>query len=895
MKKIVSHCLPSNSIHDTNPIFRVSTQLLRRIAAVDFSRGFQPTDGKWLMIASRQRRLNSGVADATRCDVQSFPALKRRAKLSRRSAAKKHRINLQDISVCPCLVFILIFSLLISACSSPEKEKLEHIAKGKEYLAKKQFAEARLEFRSALKIDKKLVEAQFGLGEAALALGYVQEAAEAYYEAMRIDGNNLDARVRVGGLLVEYETEEGTKEAERLANEVAQKNPNHVENRVLIADVRAAQKRWPEAEAEFQKAISLDANRIETYLHLARYYERRAKSDEAQAPAFHSKAEEVFRQLIERNPKVVNARLAFGDFLFARKREAEAEQQLLQAHQSDPADKLVLVALRRYYEAQQQFDKAEQFLIRLVELDPDKTAGRAQIVDLHARTGRVYQAVTEYQQLLKDDPKYLRGYSRLAELLLELGDVSGATKHVEAALKQTPQDTDALLMRGRLRSLNGQHREAISDLDQVLRLEPAMPAALYYAADAHLQNNDSTQARLFVNRMLSFYPRNPMGLLMQVRINLAENKAADAEKTSTQIIAAIAELKSNQTALRAARIPEDTLPDWDSKAYVSRAVARIQLRNYAEAQSDLERAAVIDRRSPEPYVNLAVVNMLRGDLTAAQRAGERAVDLAPSSLSAATTLVNVYIQQKNFRTAHDRLTRLINDQPTRLQLLELKARVLIAQGDAATAEATLREILQTDPNYLNAYFLLSDFYQSSQQQTERAIAELTRLISLRPTNAQQIAQAHLFIAMLEEGRGNFDAAMTNYEQMLSYDKRSIGAAIALNNLAWIYADKGKGNLDKATDHARSAITIAPQANFFDTLGYAYYKKRQYEIAVEQFRKAIDRKPDNPAYHLHLARALRDNGDTQRARQSYERALQVGGGNFDEANQARQELAALRKS
>ena len=886
MKNSVRHRLPAAQIHNVMLSYQISDSPLRRLAVVEFSRGFQPTDGEWL---------NSTVADATLGDAQAFPALKRRAKVSRRYAAKNRRLNSQNVSSVFCLAFIIFFSSLLFACSSPDKEKLQHIAKGKEYLAKKQFAEARLEFRSALKIDKKLGEAQFGLGEAALALGYIQEAAEAYYEAMRIDANNLDARVRVGSLLVQYETEEGVKEAERLANEVAQKNPNHVENRVLIADVRAAQKRWPEAEAEFQKAISLDANRIETHLHLANYFTRRAKNDEAQATALHSKAEEVFRRLVEQNPKSVNARLAFGDFLFANKREAEAEQQLLVAHQADPADKLVLVALRRYYEAQQQFDKAEQFLTRLVELDPDKTAGRAQIIDLHARTGRVYQAVTEYQQLLKDDPKYLRGYSRLAELLLELGDVNGATKHVEVALKQSPQDTDALLMRGRLRSLNGQHREAIGDLDQVLRLEPTLPAALYYAADAHLQNSDSTQARLFVNRLLNFYPRNPMGLLMQVRINLAENKAADAEKTSTQIIESIAELKSNQAALKAARIPEDTLPDWESKAYVSRAVARIQLRKLAEAQSDLERAAVIDRRSPEPHVNLAAVNMLRGDLAAAGRAAERAVDLAPSSLSAATTLVNVYLQQKNYREAHDRLDKLMNDQPNRLQLQELKARVFIGQGDAANAESLLREILKTDPNYLNAYFLLSDFYQSSQQQTERAIAELNQLIALRPTNTQQIAQAHLFVAMLEEARGNIDGAVNNYEQMLSYDKRSIGAAIALNNLAWLYADKGKGNLDKATDHARSAITIAPQANFYDTLGYAYYKKRQFDVAIEQFRKAIDRRPDSPAYHLHLARALRDSGSTQQARVSYERALQLGGANFAEANQARQELAALKKS
>lgn len=794
-------------------------------------------------------------------------------------------------------IFVLIFvwALLSLACSSPDQEKLAHVAKGNQYLKEKSYAEARIEFRSALKIDKKMPEAQFGLGEASLALGYVQEAAEAYYEAMRLDSNNLDARVRVGSLLAQYENDEGVKEAERLANEVAQKNPDHVENRVLIADIRATQKRWDDAQAEFQKAIQLDPNRMDTYLHQARYFERRAKSDDTQAAKFHSQAEDIFRRLIEKNPTSANARLAFGDFLFANKRQSEAEQQLLQAHQTDPTDKLVLVALRRYYETQQRYEEAEKYLTKLVELDPDKSAGRAQIIDLHARTGRLYQAVSEYQRLLKDDPKYLRGYSRLAELLLELGDVNAATKNIEEALAMTPQDTDALLMRGRLRTLNGQYREAISDLDQVLRLEPSMPAALYYAADAHLQNSDATQARLFVNRLLSFYPRNPMGLLMQVRIHLSQGKSVEAEKTSTQIIESIAQLKSNATALRAARIPEDTLPDWESKAYISRAVARIQLRNFPEAQTDLDHASQLDKRSPEPHINLAAINLLRGDLATAQREAERAVDLAPSSLSAVTTAVNVYLQQKNYQTAHTRLNQLMAEQPRRLQLQELQARVYIAQGDKTNAESTLREIIQTDPNYLNAYFLLSDFYQGSQQQTDRAIAELKQLIRLRPANSQQIAQAHLFVGMLEEGRGNVDEAVNNYEQMLSYDQRSIGAAIALNNLAWLYADKGKGNLDKATDHARSAITIAPEASFFDTLGYAYYKKRQYEVAIEQFRKAIDRKPNSAGYYLHLARALRDNGDTQHARQSYERALQLGGAGFSDASQARQELAALRRS
>ncbi len=788
----------------------------------------------------------------------------------------------------------LAFCVLVAACGNPEKEKLAHVERGREYLRERRYAEARIEFRSALQIDRKLAAAHFGLGEAALGLGHTQEAAEAYYEAIRLEANNLEARVRLGSLLTQYSNDESVKEAERLANEVLKQDPDYVEGRVLLANALAARNEWDRAEREFQYAIRLNPQRIETHLNFARYYDRRAKFEPAQSEIFTSREENIYRQIVEKEPGSADARLAYGDFLSASKRDAEAEQQLLQALKYDPENKLALVALRRFYETQQRYNEAERYLTRLVELDPDKSAGRAQIIDLRARTGRVHQAVTEYQQLLKDDPKYLRGYSRLAELLLDLGDLNGATKHIESALKLSPQDTDALLMRGRLRTLNGQYREAVSDLDQALRMEPALPSALYYAADAHLQNNDPTQARLFISRLLSFYPRNPMGLLMQVRIHLSEGKAREAEKTASQIIENFSQLRSNDTALQAARIPADTLPDWESKSYITRAVARIQLRDFSGAQSDLERAIQIDKRGAEPHINLATIHMLRGDLASAQKEAERAVDLSPSSLSAITTLVNVYMRQRNYFAAHMKLNELIAAQPTRSQLQELNARVFIAEGATEFAEQTLRRIIENDPNYLNAYFALSDFYQTSQRQTERAIAQLRDLIRLKPANAQQVAQAHLFVAMLEEGRGNHDEAARNYEQMLNYDKRSMGAAIAFNNLAWLYADKGLGNLDKATEYARNAINIAPEAAFYDTLGYAYHKKRRLEVAIEQFTKAVSRKPSAAIYHLRLARALRDNGDTQKARQAYERALRLGGPKFTEAGQARQELASLRR-
>jgi tetratricopeptide (TPR) repeat protein len=793
-----------------------------------------------------------------------------------------------------------LFGLLALAClltvgckEDPQKAKLKHLEKGKQYLKEKRFAEARLEFLNAKQLDKNFAEAYYGLGEANFNLNNLQDAFDAFRQAVDRDANHLEARIRLGNMYLQFARDE--KEAERLAEEVLQKEAQHLGGRILRASVRVAQRRWDEAQRELESTLALAPKHIETYLGLARYYEQRGKAQEqaADAERFNREAERVFGQAIAADARSSMARLAFGDFLYANKRPAEAEQQLRAAFEIAPDDKLVLVALQRFYETQQRFDEAEKYVARLAELEPDQNSGRAQLFDLHARAGKLDQAISEYEALLKQNPKYSRGHSRLAELLLTRGDVAGAAKRVEEALKLNKQDTDALLVRGRIHTLNGRYRDAVTDLEQVLKQEPTLPAALYYIAEAHLQNNDPERGRAFIKDMLRYYPQSPAGLLMLIRIHLNQGQAAEAAQTANQIITGITYLKENQSALQASRLPPEMLPDLEAKGYTSRAVARIQLKDYKGAQADLERAAQITPRSAEPHTNLATLYLLRNDLPSAQREAEQALELQPSNAQAVATAVMVYLQLKNFTLAHEKLDALLAAQPASAMLLDQKARVFAAQGDAAKLEQTLRRIIEADPSYLKAYFDLSAFYVH-QNQTDRALAELQEVIKRKPDNLLQMGQAYVLAGMLEEGRSRYEEAARSYEKSLSYDTRSASAAIAYNNLAWLYADRNLGNLDKAVDYARSAIAITPEASFYDTLGYIYHKKQLHGVAVEQFSQAIERRPLSAAYHLHLARALRDGGDASKARQAYERALQLGGANFPDAGQVKQELAALRR-
>jgi tetratricopeptide (TPR) repeat protein len=156
------------------------------------------------------------------------------------------------------------------------------------------------------------------------------------------------------------------------------------------------------------------------------------------------------------------------------------------------------------------------------------------------------------------------------------------------------------------------------------------------------------------------------------------------------------------------------------------------------------------------------------------------------------------------------------------------------------------------------------------------------------------------IGMLEEGHKNYDAAIDNYRKALEGDPNSL---IAGNNLAWVYAITGKGNLDEAVKLAQGVVQKNPNvAGFVDTLGWVYYKKNLYAAAVEQLQKAVSLDEQaakaanaNPSanYHYHLGMALKAKGDSQGAKRELETSLRLAEkAPFTDIDDARKALGSL---
>ncbi len=207
----------------------------------------------------------------------------------------------------------------------------------------------------------------------------------------------------------------------------------------------------------------------------------------------------------------------------------------------------------------------------------------------------------------------------------------------------------------------------------------------------------------------------------------------------------------------------------------------------------------------------------------------------------------------------------------------------------------MSKTLELDPNYVAARSSLGALFVNTKQE-ERAIGEYRKILEARPDNAT----AYTLIGMLEDARKNYDAAAENYRKALQADQN---AAIAANNLAWLYAVQGKGNLDEAARLAQSVVQKNPNtAGFVDTLGWVYYKKGLYAAAVEQLQKAVSldeaaAKKSNaspsPTFHYHLGAALAAKGDKAAAKREIEQALRLAEKvPFADADDARKVLATL---
>ena len=789
----------------------------------------------------------------------------------------------------PLLCLLLAAIVSLSGCTNAEKAKAAHLERGEAYLKDLKYQEASLEFRNALQIDEKSAPAHWGLARAYEGLQRLPEMITELQKTISYDKNNLDAYVKLGTYYFAASKghPEMATEAERLAREILQRDPNHIEGHILMGSVLYARGEKDQALTELNKAIELNPNRIESYLSLARFH---VVNKDAQ------NAEATYKKALSIDANSALAHSEYGKFLVQNNRMPEAEAELRKSVEVGPTDRNARFVLASFYLVNKQLDKAEAEFKNLAALDPDKPESQAVLADYYSAVNRMDDAIKIYQDVLAKSPEYMQGRYRLGEILLMRGDTQGASQQIEEALKKDKNDRQALLLRSRIRAQGGQPeglKAAIEDLKEVLKQEPNSRPGLYYMAQANFSLGLIDQARAFAGELEKNYPDYLPAKLMQLQMTMY---GADANGLKSGISMATELInRVSKTAPEPRENTAQVLGEIAAKSYLARGAGQLQLRNFAAARQDFEAARQIAPGDPTVYNSIALVAVEENKIDEALAAFENALHADGTNFTALNGLLTLYARNKEIDKAHAKLDQLLASNPNSATLHYFKGQAYGYQGNASGAEAELRKSLELDPNYLASYSALGALFTNLKQE-DRAIAEYKKILAIRPENAT----VYTLIGMLEDSRQNYDASIENYRKALEKDPNSV---IAANNLAWLYADLGKGNLDEALRLAQGVVQKNPNiAGFVDTLGWVYYKKNLNDLAIDQIQKAValdeaaaraNKSTPTATYQYHLGMALKGKGDKEGSRRALEASLRLGEQKpFPYAGEAQKALASL---
>jgi Tfp pilus assembly protein PilF len=97
-------------------------------------------------------------------------------------------------------------------------------------------------------------------------------------------------------------------------------------------------------------------------------------------------------------------------------------------------------------------------------------------------------------------------------------------------------------------------------------------------------------------------------------------------------------------------------------------------------------------------------------------------------------------------------------------------------------------------------------------------------------------------------------------------------AMTLNYLGYMLADKGT-RLTEALKLIRKAVELEPMNGaFLDSLGWAYFKLGEYELAEENLRHAVERDQTDPTVHDHLGELYEKTGRIRLAAAQWELSI-----------------------
>lgn len=606
---------------------------------------------------------------------------------------------------------------------------------------------------------------------------------------------------------------------------------------------------------------------------------------------------------------------------------AQAEDTIMTYMSRTPNDQDGVRLLAQIELATQHPARAIPYLLTAIQngqRDPETLdlLGRA-----YAMSGNARDAETTFQQASKVAQSPTE-FTRLASARLQVGDLSGAASDLQRSLEIAPTQPGAgeALVATALRL--GQLDRAQQALDQLRQQTGETEAVGNLSGLLRLARLDPEGALTAFSNTSNRFPDAIGPKLNQAKVLLQLNRPDEAQKILQSILAKTPTQSDALTVYAQLLIQQGRGPEAIDAAERARkadptnlglingeAQLYARMQQYAKALEVIETATVEGKTPVALLPTLGSIQLAAGQDEAAKRTFSDLVTADPNNISAVLSDVDLLIRLKDFDGARQTLDAAMQRQPANLPLLQARVRVeLIDKGLDAGLETADR--LRANSAYMPAAATLKGGVYMGSQRFKDAVTAFKDEYQKSPSSILVVALAQALTAAgdpngataellkwqsshpddpaVAQLLGTLDITAHRYESSEKNLQIALKAQptdlVALNNLAWIYQQKGDR---RAQEYAQRAFEQAPTPEVTDTLAWILAQQGEAQKALPLLQSAASARPQNSSIRYHLAVVLKDTGHQAEAAEIL-RALLASDQVFDERASAQTMLTDLTK-
>ncbi len=611
-------------------------------------------------------------------------------------------------------------------------------------------------------------------------------------------------------------------------------------------------------------------DRAQAYYHysLAHMYEELVSI--YQSSEFANKAIEEYRLAIENDPGSEYLNSGLAELYAKTGRISDAVDEAQDIIKRDPNNLEARKLLGRIYLRglgdQQSSPQSQEILKRAIEQYEQIVRIEPNNIENHMLLGRLYRlnnellkAENEFKTAVALQPNSEEAVTMLAYLYNEEGD-SKRSAQVLNAVPEADRTSKIYSALGYTYELQHDYKNAIVAYRAAVNQDKDNLEAMRGLAQSLLNDNQTDAALDTFKQIVEADPHDAQSYMRIAEVYRRTGRydaALDALKKAGAELQDSVEVPFNEAVIYQAQGNFD-----QSAQLLQQLLKKSEKADNSYTSSDRNNRAVFLERLGSVYRD-------QNKTQPAVDTFRKMIDLGDqeTSIRAYQQIIDTYQQAKDWKSATAAAQEAVTKFPNDRNLKMVSAGLLADSGQPDAALAQVKAMLKGTPDDRETYEALANMYARLKRYPE-AEESANHAIQLA-TKPEDKEEAQYTLGSIYEKEKKYDQSEQVFKQIINTNP---GNAAALNYLGYTLADRGL-RLEEALGYIKKAVQLEPQNYaYLDSLGWAYYKMGNYDMAEDYLQKAVMRSQNDPTVLDHLGDVYQKTDRLKLAAAQWERAL-----------------------